>query len=55
MDGGQLALFHHLELGAGNAAQGAAEILSHNLSFVNITTDGADKLLHNKSSKILFF
>jgi hypothetical protein len=51
MDSGQLALFHHLELGAGNTAQGALEIGGHLVGFVNITANGADKLLHNISSK----
>ena len=43
---GQLALFHDLELGTGDLAQGALEISGHLIGFVNITTNGADKLLH---------
>jgi hypothetical protein len=47
MDSGQLAFFHDLELGAGDTAQGALEISGHLIGFVNITANGADKLLHN--------
>jgi hypothetical protein len=43
----QLAGFHYLELGTGNLAQGALEIFGHLVGFVNITADGANKLLHN--------
>ena len=44
---GQLAFFHHLELGAGNLTNGADKTLGHNFCFMNITANGANKLLHN--------
>jgi hypothetical protein len=44
---GQLALFHHLELGAGNLTNGANKTLGHYFCFVNITANGANKLFHN--------
>jgi hypothetical protein len=52
---GQLAGFHYLELGTGNLAQGALEIGGHFLSFVDITANGANKLLHNNFLQIMFF
>jgi hypothetical protein len=55
MLGGQLALFHHLELGTGDFAQGALEIGGHFSSFVDITANGANKLLHNNFLQIMFF
>jgi hypothetical protein len=48
MLGSQLGVVHDLELGAGDLAQGAAEISSHLLSLVDITANRANKLLHNK-------
>jgi hypothetical protein len=42
----QLAGLHDLELFAGNLAQGALEAFGHHFCFVNITANGANKLLH---------
>jgi hypothetical protein len=42
------------KLGSGNAAHGAAEILCQLLGGVNITTNTANKLLHNKFPPIVF-
>ena len=48
---GQLVILHDLELGTVHLADGALEVLRHGFAFVDITANGADKLLHNKSSK----
>ena len=41
------ALFHYLELGTGNLANGTYEISRHLICFVNVTANGANKFFHN--------
>ena len=43
----QLIGLHDLELGTVDLADGALEAFGHSLCFVNITANGANKLLHN--------
>jgi hypothetical protein len=45
---GQLAFFHHLELGAGNLTNGADKAFGHSLGLMDITANGANKLFHNQ-------
>ena len=52
---GQLVIFHDLELGTVDLADGALKALGHCFTFVDITANGADELLHNKSSKFKIF
>jgi hypothetical protein len=52
---GQLAGLHDLKLGTVNLANGALEALGHSLGLMNITTNGANKLLHNIFLQIIIF
>jgi len=53
MLGSQLGGIQLLELGAIHLADGALEIGGHFLAFVDVTANGADKLLHNHFLQIL--